>query len=460
MTESTELFETTPPCDIAAEQAVLGAMILGGEEAVAEITQLLGEANFYRPAHQLVFAALLALADRGRPRDPIALGAELTRRGEIARVGGAPYLHTLAEAIPSVANGGHYAAIVSEKARLRVRLDAALHLATLARSDGEAGELVEQMDAVWEQTRGGDDGGEDDQFEAEVWDIYASVIDPDEADLARVVPTGYRDLTEALGGGIRPGELAILGGRPAHGKTTVALDTARAAARAGHRVLFCSLEMGRQEIGQRIMSAEARVRLDRVRRPSLLTEDDDQRLRAHILGERLPISVDYRANSTVTRIRGRVRAMRRRGIAPNLVVVDYLQLLTMSGRAQDNRATIVDEATRQLKMLAKDEGVAVLALSQVNRASTQREDRMPQVSELRESGGIEANADMVLLIHNPTAEGSVEDMGADDPRRARVGEVDIKVGKNRHGAAATVSVAAQLQYSRCVDLARATPPQH
>mgnify|MGYP001390789531 CR=1 FL=1 len=434
------------PADIAAEQAVLGGMIRGDEETVAEAVGIVGAADFYRPAHAVLFGVLRDLADRGLPRDAIALNAELAKRGESARTGGAPYLHTLTEAIPATANTGYYARIVADKARLRSRLEAALHLAQLARADGEAEELVERMDQVWEQARtAGEDGGDEQVEDLEF--ITPDVIDPPEDD-QDVIAAPYKDLTAALDGGWRPGELVILGGRPAHGKTTIALDAARAAARGGHRVLFCSLEMSREEIGQKITAAESRVLYSRVRNPKTRTEEDYARLRDYVCSEPLPITVDHRAESSVSRIRGRVRAMRRQGKAPEVVVVDYLQLMSMPGRAQDSRAREVDEATRQLKLLAKDEGVVVIALSQVNRESAKRDTGMPQVSELRESGGIEQNANIVLLIHNPSAEDKESPAALE-----RAGEIDIKIGKNRNGAASTVVVAAQMHYSRCVDLA-------
>ncbi|GAA4946993.1 hypothetical protein GCM10023224_33200 [Streptomonospora halophila] len=623
-------FERTPPHDIMAEQSVLGGMLLS-KEAITQVVEIVRSADFYRPAHQTVFDVVVDLFSRGEPVDAISVNAELTKRGEITRVGGAPYLHTLTEAIPTAANAGYYARIVADRAVLRRLVEAGTRIAQIGYSgDGEVDDLVDHAQAeiyrVAEKRTGED--------YLPLSDVMPGALDEIEAISAHDgsmtgVPTGFTDFDQ-LSNGLHPGQMVIIAARPAVGKA-LALDTPlptpggwttmgevavgedlvaadgtparvvaatdvmyrrpcyelvfadgtavvadarhqwptlrrdaaglpahvlsttgeiaaelecgggvdpvgvaigapgmrpggrgapatapraapggpaatalldpqpvdNAAARSGdpHRVVaarkvpsvpvrcvqvdhpdhlylatraripthnstlaldfaraasiknqltsvFFSLEMGRNEIVMRLLSAEARVPLHTMR-SGLMTDDDWARL-ARRMGEvaGAPLFIDDSPNLSMMEIRAKCRRLKQQHDL-KLVVVDYLQLMSSAGRVE-SRQQEVSEMSRSLKLLAKELEVPVIALSQLNRGPEQRTDKKPQVSDLRESGSIEQDADMVILLYR-------EDVHEKESPRA--GEADLIVAKHRNGPTATVTVAFQGHYSRFVDMA-------
>ncbi len=436
-------FERTPPHDIMAEQSVLGGMLLS-KEAITQVVEIVRSSDFYRPAHQIIFDAIVDLFSRGEPVDAISINAELTKRGEITRVGGAPYLHTLTEAIPTAANAGYYARIVADRAVLR-RL-------------GEAGARIPQIGYVGD----GEVVARGDHAQAEIYrvaekrtgedylplsDIMPGALDEIEAISAHDgsmtgVPTGFTDFDQ-LSNGLHPGQMVIIAARPAVGKSTLALDFARAAS-IKHQLttVFFSLEMGRNEIVMRLLSAEARVPLHTMR-SGLMTDDDWTRL-ARRMGEvaGAPLFIDDSPNLSMMEIRAKCRRLKQQHDL-KLVIVDYLQLMSSPGRVE-SRQQEVSEMSRSLKLLAKELEVPVIALSQLNRGPEQRTDKKPQISDLRESGSIEQDADMVILLYR-------EDVHEKESPRA--GEADLIVAKHRNGPTATVTVAFQGHYSRFVDMA-------
>ncbi|WP_017624962.1 replicative DNA helicase [Nocardiopsis chromatogenes] len=436
-------FDRTPPHDILAEQSVLGGMLLS-KDAITEVVEIVRSSDFYRPAHQTVYDAVVDLFSRGEPVDAISVNAELTKRGEITRVGGAPYLHTLTEAIPTAANAGYYARIVADRAVLRRLVEVGTHIAQMGYTgDGEVDDIVDQAQAevfrVAEKRTGED--------YLPLSDIMPGALDEIEAISAHDgsmtgVPTGFTDFDQ-LTNGLHAGQMVIIAARPAVGKSTLALDFARAAS-IKHQLtsVFFSLEMGRNEIVMRLLSAEARVPLHTMR-SGLMTDDDWQRL-ARRMGEvaGAPLFIDDSPNMSMMEIRAKCRRLKQQHDL-KLVVVDYLQLMSSSGRVE-SRQQEVSEFSRSLKLLAKELEVPVIALSQLNRGPEQRTDKKPQVSDLRESGSIEQDADMVLLLYR-------EDVH--DKESPRAGEADIIVAKHRNGPTAEVTVAFQGHYSRFVDMA-------
>ena len=442
-------FDRQPPQDLPAEQSVLGGMLLS-KDAIADVIEALGPGDFYRPAHQAVYDCILDLYGRGEPADPITVSAELERRGELGRVGGAPYLHTLIATVPTAANAGYYAEIVAEKAVLRRLV--------------EAGTRIVQYGYGANQDKGGSNIDEVvDRAQAAIYDVterrtsedyvaLEELLQPtmDEIDAIASrggqsfgIPTGFMDLDEVTNG-LHPGQMVIVAARPGVGKSTLGLDFARSCSiKHGMSSVIFSLEMSRTEIVMRMLSAEARIRLADMR-GGRMTDDDWTRL-ARRMSEisEAPLFVDDSPNMTMMEIRAKARRLKQRNDL-KLVIVDYLQLMT-SGKRVESRQQEVSEFSRQLKLLAKEIEVPVVAISQLNRGPEQRTDKRPMLSDLRESGSLEQDADIVLLINRPDA------WERDDPR---AGEADLILAKHRAGPQSTIVVAHQLHYSRFADLAQ------
>ncbi|AKN15637.1 replicative DNA helicase [Mycobacterium haemophilum] len=583
-----EDFGRQPPQDLAAEQSVLGGMLLS-KDAIADVLERLRPGDFYRPAHQNVYDAILDLYGRGEPADAVTVAAELDRRGLLRRIGGAPYLHTLISTVPTAANAGYYAGIVAEKALLRRLVEAGTRVVQYGYAGAEGADVAEVVDRA----------------QAEIYDVaerrlsedyvpLEDLLQPtmDEIDaiasnggISRGAPTGFTELDEVTNG-LHPGQMIIVAARPGVGKalaldtplptptgwTTMGdvavgdellaadgaptrvvaatevmlgrpcyeiefsdgtvivadaqhqwptgygirtsaqlrcgLDTIAAAGsipRHGERtallapalridsvrrlrsvpvrcvevdnaahlylagrgmvpthnstlgldfmrscsikhrlasVIF-SLEMSKSEIVMRLLSAEAKIKLADMR-SGRMTDDDWTRL-ARRMSEisEAPLYIDDSPNLTMMEIRAKARRLRQKTNL-KLVVVDYLQLMT-SGKRFESRQVEVSEFSRHLKLLAKELEVPVVAISQLNRGPEQRTDKKPMLSDLRESGSLEQDADVVILLHRPDA------FDRDDPRG---GEADLILAKHRNGPTKTVTVAHQLHLSRFTNMAR------
>ncbi|WP_226358751.1 replicative DNA helicase [Pseudonocardia sp. ICBG601] len=436
-----------PPHDLAAEQAVLGAMLLSAE-VIGEVTEIVAARDFYRPAHASIYQAVCDLDGNGEPSDPVAVAAELDRRGELGRIGGAAHLHTLLAAVPVAANAGFYAELVVEKATLRRLVECGLRIQQLGHTGLRTGEIGETLDRA-RSTLDGVVNGLDDSSSYAVFGsghaAWLAALDGLQSGWAAPgLPSGFLDL-DRVTGGWKPGQLVVIAGRPGLGKSTVALDMVRAASvRHGKTSMVFSLEMSESELRDRIISAEAKVRLADMKTPYALEARDYERI--HAAAERITGSgvlvIDDTATTTVTQIRAKARRVKAR-YGLDLIVVDYLQLMSSGARAE-NRQVEVSDFSRQLKILAKDLDVPVIALSQLNRGPEQRIDKRPLLSDLRESGALEQDADIVILLHRP----EVYDSDSD-----RAGEADLILAKHRGGPTITVTVAQQLHYSRFADLA-------
>ncbi|GAA3213401.1 replicative DNA helicase [Actinocorallia longicatena] len=436
-------FERVPPHDINAEQCVLGGMMLA-PDAISDVIEELKSTDFYRPAHQLIYDAILDLYGRGEPADAIMVGAELTKKGEAARTGGAPYLFTLINSVPTAANAGYYAKIVQERSTLRRLVEAGTRIVQLGYAQGaDADDLLDQAQAevyAIADKRSGEDY-------LPLSEIMPGALDEIEAIGSRDgsmtgCPTGFTDL-DALTNGLHGGQMIVVAARPAMGKSTLALDFVRAASiKHGLTSAFFSLEMGRNEITMRLLSAEARVALHAMRSGTM--NDDDWTRLARRMSEvaEAPLFIDDSPNMSMMEIRAKCRRLKQQHDL-RLVVIDYLQLMT-SGKRVESRQVEVSEFSRNLKLLAKELQVPVIALSQLNRGPEQRTDKRPMVSDLRESGSIEQDADMVILLHREDAY---------EKESPRAGEADLIVAKHRNGPTATVTVAFQGHYSRFIDMA-------
>ena len=435
--------ERVPPSDVAAEQSVLGAMLLS-KDAIADVVETLRGADFYRPAHQTLYETILDLYARGEPADAVTVAAELSKVGEIARIGGAPYLHTLVAMVPTAANAGFYARIVREQAIMRRLVEAGTRIVQMGYAGtGDVDDVVDRAQAeVYDVTerRMSEDY-------LPLRDIMGGTLNEIEAIANRGgemvgVPTGFADL-DGYTNGLHPGQLVIVAARPALGKSTLGLDLARSASiKHGLTSVIFSLEMSRNEIVMRLLSAEAQVPLHHMRAGSM--GDADWARLATKMGavSEAPLFIDDSPNMTLMEIRAKCRRLKQRHDL-RLVIVDYLQLMT-SGKRVESRQQEVSEFSRSLKLLAKELEVPVIAISQLNRGPEQRQDKRPMLADLRESGSLEQDADMVILLHREDA------YERDSPR---LGEADFIIAKHRNGPTGVVTVAFQGHYSRFVDMA-------
>lgn len=440
----------TMPHDDVAEQSVLGGMLLS-KDAIADVVESLRASDFYKPAHETIYEAILSLYGHGSPADAITVADELKKRGELTRVGGAAYLHTLIASVPTAANAQYYAEIVKEHAIMRRLIEAGTKIAQLGyANETEVDTLVDQAQAeIYAVTDG--NAKEDyvsfsEALEATMREIDANSNRPDGV---YGVPTDFIELDE-LTGGLHGGQMIVIAARPGVGKSTLALDIARSAAIHHHMAtVFFSLEMSRTELAMRILSAEGKISMGRLKKGDLDTEGWTNLATLQGRIDSAPLFIDDSPNMTLMEIRAKCRRLKQRNDL-KLVVLDYLQLMS-SGKKVESRQQEVSEFSRSLKLLAKELDVPVIALSQLNRGSEQRTDKRPMVSDLRESGSIEQDADMVILLHR-------EDMY--NPDSERVGEADMIIAKHRGGPTRTIPLAFSGKYSRFNNMANEAPPQY
>jgi replicative DNA helicase len=434
--------DRVPPQDLHAEQSVLGSMLIN-KDAIADCLEAVKAHDFYRPAHELIFDAVLDLFGRGEPADAITVADELGKRGDLTRVGGQAYLHQLIQAVPTAANAGYYAEIVHERAVLRRLVEAGTRIVQMgyAQGEGDIDDIVNRAQAeVYSvaEKRGGEDYNV-------LGDLLNETMEEIEAASGRTddlvgVPTGFLELDE-LTNGLHPGQMIVVAARPAVGKSTLGIDIARAAAiKHNMAAAVFSLEMSRTEITMRILSAEATIQLQDLRK-GLKNQDQWTKL-ARIMGKisNAPLFIDDSPNMSLMEIRAKCRRLKQQHNL-RIVVIDYLQLMS-SGKKVESRQQEVAEFSRALKLLAKELEVPVIAISQLNRGPEQRTDKRPQMSDLRESGSIEQDADVVILLHRDRS----------DPERD--GEADVIVAKHRNGPTKDIVLAFQGHYSRFNNMAR------
>jgi replicative DNA helicase len=422
------MLERVPPQNVEAEQSVLGAMLLD-RDAIARAIDIVSATDFYRDAHRVIFEAILRLFDRTEPVDLITVTEELRRASQLEAVGGVTYLATLANGVPTAANVEHYARIVSEKSLLRRLISAATAIAGRAFESREDTDVIldQAEQAIFSISQHFKSAG----FQS-LKDILVRAFEHVEQlyenkGSAIGVPTGFPELDE-LTSGLQPSELVVLAARPSMGKTTLALNVACHAA-VGQRipVALFSLEMAGEQVALRMLCGEARVPSHRLR-TGFLRDEDWPRL-SEALGRlsEAPIYVDDTPSIGVMELRARARRLHAEHRI-GLVVIDYLQLMHAHGRLE-NRQQEISEITRALKALARELNVPVLALSQLSRAVEQREKRRPQLSDLRESGAIEQDADVVAFIYfDPDAPAEKRDLA------------EIIVAKQRNGPTGSISL--------------------
>ena len=418
--------ERIPPHNLEAEESVLGSMMLSAE-AIASVVEVVKPEDFYRPAHQTIYEVLYAIYARGEPVDAITAVEELRRRQALEKVGGPLYVYNLVETVPTPASAGYYAKIVADHALLRRLIEAASRIMTSAyavpedprKAADEAEALVygvarrEERDAVVALRELVDESM-----------LALEHIQQRESAFAGV-PTGFTDLDHLLSG-LQRGNLVVVAARPGVGKSSFVTNIARnVAADAGVPVAMFSLEMSRFEIGMRLLCGEARVAWDRVRSGRVATDEWTRIVEAAEVLHEAPLYIVDAGNVTIVDIRAKARRLKS-GRGLGLIIVDYLQLMSGYARAE-SRQQEVAEISRSLKLLAKELDIPVIAVSQLNRNPETRADKRPQLSDLRESGAIEQDSDIVMFIHR-------ED--SDDPQVK--GKADIIVAKHRNGPTASI----------------------
>lgn len=438
-----------PPHDLRAEESVLGAMLLS-REAIADVVEILEADHFYKPAHGHVFDAVMSLYSAGEPVDPVTVADELRRAGLFDSVGGDVLLIDLQAGTPAVSNAAHYARIVEEHALLRGVITVCNEIAETAYGmpddvvkaidDAEASMYRVAQRRVANTT-------------AEIKDLLSDNLDRLEAlyeqgDAVTGIQTGYRDLDNLLSG-LQPNALYVVGARPAMGKTAFALGMlANAAMATGRPTLVFSLEMSQLEISQRILCSDARVDASRVK-TGRLDEADWSRI-SHSVGRlaEAPIYIDDNPHTSVMEIRSKARRLKSRVGDLGMVIVDYIQLMT--GRAgAESRQVEVSEISRNLKILARELETPVIALAQLNRGLEQRQDKRPMLSDLRESGALEQDADVVMFLYRD------EIYNAESEQQ---GVAEVIVAKHRNGPTATVKMAFLGHFTRFENMSdRAAP---
>ena len=438
-------FERVPPQNVDAEMSVLGGMMLS-KDAIADVIEILRATDFYRPAHASVYDVVVELFGRGDPADAVTVGAELKRKGELERIGGLPYLHTLVATVPTAANAAYYAGIVREQAQLRSLVEVGTRIVQLgyttdgADVEGLVNLAQSEVFAVSEQ-RNSTNYVTLEQVVPELYEELERNANRDGG--LDGVPTGFSELDAKLNG-LRAGQMIIIAARPGGGKSTLAMDICRSCAVHNNKAAaYFSLEMNRTELSMRLLAAESRVFLDRMIKGELETRDWQEIARTLDKISQAPLIVDDSPNMTMGEIRAKSRRMKQQ-FDIQLIVIDYLQLLTSGGKSVESRQQEVSEFSRSIKLLAKELEIPIVAVAQLNRDSEKRNDKRPQVADLRESGSLEQDADVVLLIHR-------EDMFNENTEKQ--GMADIFIGKQRSGPTGIVELAFQGHFSRFAEVA-------
>jgi replicative DNA helicase len=436
-----------PPQNLDAEESVLGAMMLspGAIAAVSEVLDA-GGREFYRESHARMYRAALALYAKGEPVDAITLADELAERSELEEAGGKDRVHELAALVPATANARHYALIVRETATLRGLIRAGGEIARLGwERPGDATELVDQAEQIvfdLSQQRASSEFSHIEQLLKESFERITALYESG-ADVTGVA-SGYRDL-DRITSGFQPGNLIVVAARPSMGKSALGLCmAANIAVRSQTPVALFTLEMSKSEVTQRLMCSEAKVESQRLRTGKLSPEDWPRLTAACDKLAKAPLYVDDTGAITMMEIRSKARRLVSRHPDLGLILVDYLQLMT-SGMTAENRVQEVSQISRSLKVLARDLDVPIVAMSQLSRAVEQRHDKRPILSDLRESGSIEQDADLVCFIYRDEYYSGEES--------DQQGIAEVIVAKHRNGPTDTVKLSFLKRYAKFADLA-------
>lgn len=417
--------EKLPPQSVEAEQSVLGAMLLE-KEAIVKAAEVVRPEDFYREAHRIIYGAILALYERGEAVDLVTLCEELRRQGSLEEVGGASYLTTLANLVPTTANVEYYARIVEEKSLLRQLIRTCTEVVSRCyEAQEEVNRLLDDAERrITELSL-----RRSSQGFVRLKDVLMTTLDRlmqmVESGQGTGIPSGYPDI-DRFTAGLQPSDLLIIAARPSVGKTTFALNLARqVAVRQKLPVAIFSLEMSREQVAMRLLSSEAGVEQQKIRRGELEEQEWQALSRGLARLGPAPIFIDDTSSISILELRTKTRRLCTE-VGAGVVIVDYLQLLRTTGR-MENRQQEISEISRSLKALARELRIPVVALSQLSRAVEQRQDRRPVLSDLRESGALEQDADVVMFLYT-------------NAEMERENQIEVIIAKQRHGPTGSVKM--------------------
>jgi replicative DNA helicase len=436
--------ERRPPYSLEAEMSVLGGMFID-PDAVAKAVEVIDDSMFFREAHRRLYRAMLRLWEHGEVIDSVTLSEYLKTAGDFDAVGGTAYLAQLLDAVPTAANIEYHAKIVREKALLRRLIEAATSIIQATyEAGGEVEELLDQAEQKIFQIAQTHDRKGFVWIKELLWPAMEQIeMLSQNSSAITGVPTGFADLDEKTAG-FQKSDLIIVAARPSMGKTALTLNIAQHAAISAHRaVAFFSLEMSKESLVQRMLTSEARVDASRVRTGRLRDDDYPRLAQAAGLLNTAPIYVDDTPAITILEMRAKARRLKADRPDLALLIVDYLQLMSGNGRTE-NRQQEVSEVSRGLKSLAKELELPVVALSQLSRAVESRPDKRPMMSDLRESGALEQDADLIMFLYRPEYYHGATDKDGNNLE----GRAELIIGKQRNGATGTVQLMFHKEYTR------------
>jgi replicative DNA helicase len=438
-----------PPQNLDAEEWLLGAVLVSAG-AMASVVEIVRPSDFYRLGHGKIYKAAVDLYARGEPVDAVSVADHLDKAGELEGAGGRVRLHELANIVPATANAPHWARIVREMATLRGLIETGQRISLLGwEREGETADLVDQAERLvfdLSQQRVTGEFAHVEELLKESFERITALYESG-ADLTGT-PSGFRDL-DRLTSGFQPGNLIIAAARPSMGKSALALCmAANMGVRHNIPVGIFTLEMSKSEVTQRLMCSEAKVESQRLRNGKLAPDDWPRLTAACDKLAKAPIYVDDTGSINMMEVRSKARRLKARHPDLGLIIVDYLQLMSSSTTAE-NRVQEVSQISRSLKVLARDLDVPILALSQLSRAVEQRTDKRPVLSDLRESGSLEQDADLVAFIYR-------DDYYNDESDQQGLAEVIL--AKHRNGPTDSVKLSFLKRYAKFADLARGEPP--
>jgi len=440
-----------PPHSVEAEQSVLGGLLLEAS-ALDKIADLITDGDFYRHEHRLIYRQIVRLSELAKPVDVITVAEALEIAGELDKAGGLPYLGSLAQNVPSAANVRRYGEIVRERSIMRKLVEVGTDIASSAYNPTgrDAAQLLDEAEGkVFEIAEAGSRGKQGfiamPPLLTQVVERIETLYGRDNSSDVTGTATGFTDL-DRMTSGLQAGDLVIVAGRPSMGKTAFSINIAENVALDSKLpVAIFSMEMGASQLAMRMLGSVGKLNQHDLRTGRL--QDDDWGRLTHALGKLndAPIHIDESAALSALEVRARSRRLHRQHGGLGLIVVDYIQLMSSNaGKASENRATEISEISRSLKSLAKELHVPVMALSQLNRSLEQRPNKRPVMSDLRESGAIEQDADLILFIYRD------EVYNSDSPDK---GKAEIIVGKQRNGPIGKVELAFRGEYTRFDNLA-------
>lgn len=431
-----------PPHDLVAEQSVLGAVFIAPETMTSLADELVPD-DFYKPANKIVFKTMLSLLEKGEPIDATTMVSALTNQGDISKIGGMNYVVELVNSTPTSKNVEHYAKLVKEKATLRkVIADLSDSLSSAYQGDVSIGDLIAKTEKSMLDISN-QNAGTGFRNVADILDTHMQMVETrSQTDgVVTGLSTGFVGL-DKITTGLHEDNLIILAARPAMGKTALSLNIAQyIAVKEKKPVAIFSLEMGAESLIERMLAAEGMVEGYHLKTGNLSVEEWSRLVHAQGNLYDAPIFVDDTAGIRISEIRSKARKLAQEMGGLGVIIIDYLQLIT--GSKGENRQQVVSEISRELKILAKDLKVPVIALSQLSRAVEQRQDKRPMLSDLRESGSIEQDADIVAFLYR---EAYYQKEQADSQEANNVTELILE--KNRHGSLGTVKLYFHKEYTK------------